>query len=41
MLESSPHEVTVLLKAWSAGDESAREKLVPVVHRELHQRRPL
>ena len=36
MLESSPHEVTVLLKAWSAGDESAREKLVQVVHRELH-----
>jgi len=36
MLESSPNEVTVLLKAWSAGDESAREKLVHVVHRELH-----
>ena len=36
MLESSPHEVTVLLKAWSAGDESAREKLVQVVHRQLH-----
>jgi len=36
MLESSPHEVTVLLKAWSAGDESAREKLVRVVHRQLH-----
>jgi RNA polymerase sigma-70 factor, ECF subfamily len=37
MLESSPHEVTFLLKAWSAGDESAREKLVPLVHRELHR----
>ena len=37
MLESSPHEVTLLLKAWSAGDESAREKLVPLVHRELHR----
>ena len=37
MLESSPHEVTFLLKAWSAGDESAREKLVPVVYRELHR----
>jgi hypothetical protein len=37
MLESSPHKVTLLLKAWSAGDESAREKLVPLVHRELHR----
>jgi RNA polymerase sigma factor (TIGR02999 family) len=37
MLESSPHEVTVLLKAWSAGDESAREKLVPLVYRDLHR----
>src|SRR5215470_3294234 len=36
MLESSPHEVTLLLKAWSTGDESAREKLVPLVYRELH-----
>ena len=36
MLESSPHEVTLLLKAWSAGDERAREKLVLLVHRELH-----
>jgi len=37
MLESSPHEITALLKAWSAGDESAREKLVTVVYRELHR----
>ena len=37
MLESTPHEVTVLLKAWSAGDQSAREKLVPLVYRELHR----
>jgi len=37
MLESSPQELTVLLKAWSAGDQSAREKLVPLVHRELHR----
>ena len=37
MLESSPHEVTLLLKAWSSGDESAREKLVPMVYRELHR----
>ena len=37
MQESSPHEVTALLKAWSAGDESAREELVQVVYRELHR----
>jgi RNA polymerase sigma factor (TIGR02999 family) len=36
MLESSPNEFTVLLKAWSAGNESAREKLVPLVYRNLH-----
>ena len=37
MLESSSHEVTVLLQAWSTGDESARGKLVPLVYRELHR----
>jgi hypothetical protein len=26
MLESSPHEVTLLLKAWSAGQEGAGER---------------
>jgi RNA polymerase sigma factor (TIGR02999 family) len=31
-------DVTGLLRAWSSGDESAFEKLVPLVYQELHQR---
>jgi len=31
-------DVTGLLRAWSAGDEGAFEKLVPLVYQELHQR---
>jgi RNA polymerase sigma factor (TIGR02999 family) len=34
---SSTHEVTGLLKAWSAGDEEALEKLTPLVYRQLHK----
>jgi RNA polymerase sigma factor (TIGR02999 family) len=34
---SSSHEVTRLLRAWSAGDEQALEKLTPLVYRQLHQ----
>ena len=34
---SSNHEVTLLLKAWSAGDEQVLEKLMPLVYRQLHQ----
>jgi RNA polymerase sigma factor (TIGR02999 family) len=34
----SPEDVTQLLQAWSRGDESALEKLVPLVYRELHLR---
>jgi RNA polymerase sigma factor (TIGR02999 family) len=30
------HEVTRLLKAWSAGDKDALEKLTPLVYRQLH-----
>lgn len=30
-------EVTRLLLAWSAGDQSALDKLVPLVHQELHR----
>jgi RNA polymerase sigma-70 factor (ECF subfamily) len=30
-------EVTEMLVAWSNGDESALEKLIPVVHNELHR----
>src|SRR5262245_27059176 len=33
----SSTEVTKLLLAWSAGDELAFERLVPVVYRELHR----
>ena len=33
----APHEVTGLLKAWSDGDESARERLVPLVYDELRR----
>ena len=33
---SSTHEVTRLLKAWSAGDKEALEKLTPLVYRQLH-----
>jgi RNA polymerase sigma-70 factor, ECF subfamily len=31
------HEVTALLRAWSAGDPEALEKLTPLVYRELHR----
>src|SRR5262245_9051062 len=33
----SGSEVTQLLLAWSAGDQSALEKLAPLVHQELHR----
>jgi len=36
-MKSAPHpEVTQLLLAWSEGKESALEKLIPLVHKELH-----
>jgi RNA polymerase sigma factor (TIGR02999 family) len=31
------HEVTKLLKDWSAGDQSALDQLMPLVHDELHR----
>jgi DNA-directed RNA polymerase specialized sigma24 family protein len=31
------HEVTKLLKAWSGGDESALDKLMPLVYDEFHR----
>lgn len=37
MVAPSAHEVTQLLKAWSAGDERALEKLTPLVYEELHR----
>ncbi len=35
--EGEPEGVTGLLLAWNDGDESALEKLVPVVYQELHR----
>ena len=37
MVESKPAEVTGLLVAWSHGDETAYERLVPLVYAELHR----
>ena len=37
MTEASSHEVTGLLIAWSDGDQSALEKLVPLIHAELYR----
>jgi RNA polymerase sigma factor (TIGR02999 family) len=36
--DSTPHDVTALLLAWSNGNRSALDELVPLVHRELLQR---
>src|SRR5438128_3307195 len=36
-MAASPKEVTELLVAWSQGDESALEKLMPLVYGELHR----
>jgi RNA polymerase sigma factor (TIGR02999 family) len=36
-METSPHEITGLLQAWSAGEQGAFEKLVPMVYQELHR----
>ncbi len=38
MEQASPHDVTRWLRAWSRGDESALERLVPLVYEELHRR---
>jgi DNA-directed RNA polymerase specialized sigma24 family protein len=37
MTKVSSHEVTHLLLAWSDGDRSALERLVPLVQPELHR----
>ena len=36
MATSSTHEITQLLLAWRQGDEAALDRLIPLVHRELH-----
>ncbi|RPI17967.1 MAG: sigma-70 family RNA polymerase sigma factor [Acidobacteria bacterium] len=38
MERSSPHEVSLLLRACSGGDKAALDKLMPVVYDELHRR---
>src|ERR1700741_3017147 len=37
MQTSSTHEVTGLLRAWSAGDQGALQKLTPLVYVQLHR----
>lgn len=34
---SNSHEVTQLLKAWTAGDQNALERLTPLVYEQLHR----
>lgn len=34
---ASSHEITQLLRAWSAGDQEALKKLIPLVEAELHR----
>ncbi len=36
MSTPASHEVTQLLRAWSEGDQAALERLIPLVHAELH-----
>lgn len=36
-MQSAIEEVTTLLIAWSRGDDSILEKLVPLIHHELHR----
>jgi RNA polymerase sigma factor (TIGR02999 family) len=35
---TSTHEITRLLKSWTAGEQEALEKLTPLVYEELHRR---
>jgi RNA polymerase sigma factor (TIGR02999 family) len=37
MPQTSPHEVSQLLRAWSTGDEGALQRLIPLVYEELHR----
>ena len=37
MSQPAPNEITGLLVAWADGDESALEKLIPLVYGELRQ----
>jgi DNA-directed RNA polymerase specialized sigma24 family protein len=33
----SSHQITILLRAWSEGDQAALERLMPLVYNELHR----
>lgn len=35
-MESTPSEINRLLRQWSAGDERARDELIPLVYERLH-----
>jgi RNA polymerase sigma factor (TIGR02999 family) len=35
--DSTARDVSILLRAWSGGDQTALEKLTPIVHGELHR----
>ena len=37
MRQSPTHEVTQLLIAWSSGDKAALDRLMPLIHQELHR----
>src|SRR6266699_3230444 len=37
MRQSSTHEVTQLLIAWSSGDKAALDRLMPLIHQELRR----
>ena len=37
MSQHSPHDVTTLLHDWCRGDQAALDKLIPLVHDELHR----
>jgi RNA polymerase sigma factor (TIGR02999 family) len=37
MAGKSPHDVTGLLLAWGEGDRTALDRLIPLVHDELHR----
>ena len=37
MTRNSDDQPTELLRAWSLGDESARERLIPLLYGELHR----
>jgi hypothetical protein len=37
IMEVSAHQVTLLLRAWSEGEQGALERLIPLVYDQLHR----